>query len=315
MFVFDDYGELLGLLHNSIIAGAVLGVVCGVISVFVTYRDAAFAVHGVSELSFAGAAGFLLLGANVVTGSLIGAIIAALLIGLMGERARDRNSFIGVLMPFGLGLGVLFLALYKGRAANKFGLLTGQIVAVDTSRLAQLSLIAGLVLVALLVLWRPLTFASLDPEVATARGVPVRLLGMVFMLLLGATIAAAIQVVGALLVLAVVCTPGVAATMVTARRGLATVLSVVFATASTVGGILLALGGTLPISPYITTLSFACYLGCRAFAAVRARRSRRGHPTDRQRLAQPEDRRHPTRLGAVPEDRPLSSVSALPPSP
>ncbi|WP_083390945.1 metal ABC transporter permease [Parafrankia soli] len=315
MFVFEDYGELLSLLHHSVIAGAVLGVVCGVISVFVAYRDLAFAVHGVSELSFAGAAGFLLLGANVVTGSLIGAVLAALLIGLMGERARDRNSFIGVLMPFGLGLGVLFLALYKGRAANKFGLLTGQIVAVDASRLAVLSLISGVVLVALLVLWRPLTFASLDPEVATARGVPVRLLGLVFMLLLGATVAAAIQVVGALLVLAIVCTPGAAATMVTARRGLAAALSVLFATASTVGGILLALGGTLPISPYITTLSFACYLGCRAFAAVRNRRSRRGRPSDRHQQARPEDEQRTARLVATPATRPLSSTSAHPPAP
>ncbi|MEX5712583.1 metal ABC transporter permease [Parafrankia sp. FMc6] len=289
MFVFDDYGELLSLLHNSIIAGAVLGVVCGVISVFVTYRDLAFAVHGVSELSFAGAAGFLLLGAHVVTGSLIGALLAALLIGLLGERARDRNSVIGVLMPFGLGLGVLFLALYKGRAANKFGLLTGQIVAVDASRLAVLSAIAAVVLAALAVLWRPLTFASLDPEVATARGVPLRLLGPAFMLLLGATVAAAIQIVGALLVLSVICTPGVAATMVTARRGLATALSVLFATVSTVGGILLALGGTLPISPYITTLSFAFYLGCRIFAAIRGVRSRRGHRSDRHEQTSLED--------------------------
>lgn len=306
MFVFDDYGELLSLLHNSIIAGAVLGVVCGVISVFVTYRDLAFAVHGISELSFAGAAGFLLLGANVVTGSLIGSLLAALLIGLLGERARDRNSVIGVLMPFGLGLGVLFLALYKGRAANKFGLLTGQIVAVDASRLTVLTVIAAVVLAALLVLWRPLTFASLDPEVATARGVPLRVLGPVFMLLLGATVAAAVQVVGALLVLSIVCTPGAAATMVTARRGLATALSVVFATVSTVGGILLALGGSLPISPYITTLSFAFYLGCRITAAVRGRLSRRGGPSHQYE----EDRLPATGPFSAFQDQPLASTSA-----
>ena len=98
-------------------------------------RDLPFAVHGISELSFAGASAALLLGTNVVAGSIVGSLLAAGAIGVLGVRARDRNSVIGILMPFGLGLGVLFLALYKGRAANKFGLLTGQIVAVDTPQL------------------------------------------------------------------------------------------------------------------------------------------------------------------------------------
>ena len=109
-------------------AGAVLGLVGGLIGVFVMQRDMAFAVHGISELSFAGAAVALLIGVDVVTGSIVGSLIAAALIGLLGARARDRNSIIGVLMPFGLGLGILFLALYDGRSANRFSLLTGQIV-------------------------------------------------------------------------------------------------------------------------------------------------------------------------------------------
>ncbi len=138
IFDFTDYGQLLDLVHNSLIAGLVLGVVGGLISVFVMMRDLPFAVHGISELSFAGAAGALLLGVNVVVGSLAGSLIAAVAIGALGIRARDRNSIIGVLMPFGLGLGVLFLSLYKGRAANKFGLLTGQIVAIDTPQLSWL---------------------------------------------------------------------------------------------------------------------------------------------------------------------------------
>ena len=128
LFNFQDYGALLELVQNSIIAGAVLGIVGGLIGVFVMQRDMAFAVHGISELSFAGAAGALLFSANVVVGSLAGSLVAAILIGLLGAKARDRNSIIGVLMPFGLGLGILFLALYPGRSANKFGLLTGQIV-------------------------------------------------------------------------------------------------------------------------------------------------------------------------------------------
>jgi zinc/manganese transport system permease protein len=275
IFDFSDYGALLVLVRNSLIAGVALGIVAGVVSVFVMMRDLPFAVHGISELSFAGAAGALLVGVNVVAGSLTGSLIAAVLIGLLGVRARDRNSFIGVLMPFGLGLGVLFLSLYKGRSANKFGLLTGQIVAVDSPALGWLVGISVVVLVAVLVMWRPLMFASLDPDVAAARGVPVRLLAPVFMLVLGLAVAMSVQVVGALLVLSVMCTPAAAAFRVTASPVRAVVLSVVFATVAVVGGILLALGGSIPISPYVTTIAFVLYLGCRAVDAFSRRRG--GH--------------------------------------
>lgn len=170
MFDFENYGELLVLVRNSLIAGAALGLVGGLAGVFVAMRDLPFAVHGISELSFAGASGALLLGMNIVAGSITGSLLAAGAIGLLGTRARDRNSVIGILMPFGLGLGVLFLALYKGRAANKFGLLTGQIVAVDTPQTAWLLGTSAVVLTALAVMWRPLAFASADPDVAEAAG-------------------------------------------------------------------------------------------------------------------------------------------------
>ncbi|GAA1694464.1 metal ABC transporter permease [Microcella alkalica] len=257
------YVQLLELVQNSIIAAGVLGIVGGLIGVFVMQRDMAFAVHGISELSFAGAAAALLLGLNIVAGSIVGSLIAAGIIGVLGARARDRNSIIGVLMPFGLGLGILFLALYPGRSGNKFGLLTGQIISVDLPQLGLLMGISALVLIALLVIWRPLTFDSLDPEVASARGVPGRALSIVFMILLGLAVAVSIQVIGALLVLALLVTPAAAALRVSASPVLVPVLSMVFGLVSAVGGILLALGGSLPISPYITTISFAIYLVCR----------------------------------------------------
>ncbi|NJC22854.1 zinc/manganese transport system permease protein [Arthrobacter pigmenti] len=273
IFTFDNYGELLPLVQNSIWAGAVLGLLGGLIGTFVMMRDLAFAVHGIAELSFAGAAFALLIGANVVFGSLVGSVIAALLLGLMGIRARDRNSIIGVIMPFGLGLGILFLALYQGRAANKFGLLTGQIVSVDQVQLTLLAGCAVVVMVALAAIWRPLTFASVDAELAEARGVPVRGLSLVFMFLLGVAVALSIQVVGALLVLALLITPAAAALKVTSSPRLVVLLSVVFACTSVVGGILLALGGRIPISPYVTTISFLIYLVCRLIAWRRSRSS------------------------------------------
>ena len=268
---FSDYDKLLPLVTNSLIAGALLALIGGLVGVFVMNRELSFAVHGISELSFAGAAVFLLVGLDVVLGSVIGSLTAAAIIAFLGDRARDRNSIVAVLMPFGLGIGILALALYPGRAANKFGLLTGQIVAVDDPKLGAMVVISAIVLVSLAVMWRPLTFASLDGEVAAARGVRTSLLGFVVVMLLGLAVAAAVQIVGALLVLALLVTPAAAALRLSASQFWVPVLSVGFALIAMVGGTLLALGGTLPISPYVTTISFTIYLIARLVAWARTK--------------------------------------------
>lgn len=271
VFSFQDYGALVALLSNSIIAGAVLGLVGGLVGVFVMQRDLAFAVHGVSELSFAGAAAALLFGGSVVAGSIGGALAAAILIGILGARARDRNSIVGVLMPFGLGLGILFLSLYDGRSANKFSLLTGQIVSVSNPDLGWLIAISLFVLAGILLMWNPLRFASLDPESAAARGVPTRAVGLAFMVLLGLIVAVSVHIIGALLVMALLVTPAAAAMRVAAGPVVVPLLAAGFGFVSAVGGILLALAGTLPVSPYITTISFLIYAGCWLVQRSRAR--------------------------------------------
>jgi zinc/manganese transport system permease protein len=271
LFDFSDYDQLIPLVQNSLIAGLLLGIMGGLIGVFVMTRDMSFAVHGISELSFAGAAIALLIGFNVALGATFGSIVAAIIIAIMGTRAKDRNSIIAVLMPFGLGIGILALALYEGRAANKFGLLTGQIIAVDDPQVFWLIATSLVVVIALLVIWRPLSFASLDPEVAEARGVPTKALGIIFMLLLALAVAASVQIVGALLVMTLLVTPAAAALRLTSSPLLVPILSMVFAVVAVVGGILLALGGGLPISPYVTTLSFAIYLVARVIEKVRVR--------------------------------------------
>ena len=269
LFDFSDYDQLIPLVQNSLIAGLLLGIMGGLIGVFVMTRDMSFAVHGISELSFAGAAIALLIGFNVALGATFGSIVAAIIIAIMGTRAKDRNSIIAVLMPFGLGIGILALALYEGRAANKFGLLTGQIIAVDDPQVIWLIATSLVVVIALLVIWRPLSFASLDSEVAEARGVPTKALGIIFMLLLALAVAASVQIVGALLVMTLLVTPAAAALRLTSSPLLVPILSMVFAVVAVVGGILLALGGGLPISPYVTTLSFAIYLVARVIEKSR----------------------------------------------
>ncbi len=269
LFDFSDYDRLIPLVTNSLIAGALLALVGGLIGVFVITRQLSFAVHGVSELSFAGAAIFLLIGLDVVLGSIIGSITAAIIIGTLGSRVQERNSLVAVIMPFGLGLGILALALYPGRAANKFGLLTGQIVTVDDPQVGWLIGISVTVLVAIAVFWRPLVFASLDSSVAVARGVKVDLIGWLFMILLGLVVAAAVQIIGALLVLSLLVTPAAAALRLSSSQVWVPVMSIGFALISVVGGILLALGGGLPISPYVTTISFLFYLVARVLTSKR----------------------------------------------
>lgn len=268
------YGQILALVANSVWAGAVLGLVGGLVGVFVIQRDMAFAVHGISELSFAGAAAALLIGVDVVTGSIVGSLIAAALIGWLGARARDRNSIIGVLMPFGLGLGILFLSLYNGRSANRFSLLTGQIVSVQTGQLGWLIGISVVVLAGIVLIWRPLRFDSLDPQSAAARGVPTTAVSLAFMLLLGLIVAVAVHIIGALLVMALLVTPAAAAMRVASGPVSVPLLSAAFGFVSAVGGILIAIAGTLPVSPYITTISFAIYVVCRVIGARRGRVTR-----------------------------------------
>jgi zinc/manganese transport system permease protein len=271
LFDFSDYDQLIPLVQNSLIAGALLGIMGGLIGVFVMTRDMSFAVHGISELSFAGAAIALLAGLNIALGATLGSIVAAIIIAILGSKAKDRNSIIAVLMPFGLGIGILALALYEGRAANKFGLLTGQIIAVDDPQVIWLIATSLVVVAFLLLIWRPLSFASLDSEVAQARGVPTKALGLLFMLLLALAVAASVQVVGALLVMTLLVTPAAAALRLTSSPLWVPLLSMIFAVVSVVGGILLALGGGLPISPYVTTLSFAIYLVARVIEKLRTR--------------------------------------------
>ncbi|MPY97553.1 MAG: metal ABC transporter permease [Actinophytocola sp.] len=277
LFNFELTLRLLGLdfVQNGLLAAAILGLVAGMIGPLIVMRRMAFAVHGTAELAFTGAAAALLIGVAVEFGAIAGAIVAALLLGLLGGKAAERDSVIGVVLSFGLGLGVLLLWLYEGRAVNKFGLLVGQIISVNSTNLAVFAWSAVLVLAVLAVVYRPLLFASVDPIVAAARGVPVGLLTPLFAVLVGIATALGVQTVGVLLVLALLVTPAAAACRVTSSPVLATVLAVTFAEVAVLGGIVLSLAPGAPISAFVTSLSFLIYLGCRFFAYVRAPRATR----------------------------------------
>ncbi|MFR9752838.1 metal ABC transporter permease [Nocardia sp. 004] len=255
--------------QQALLAAALLGLLSGVIGPLIISRQMSFAVHGTSELSLTGAAAALLAGIGVGLGAIAGSVVAAVLFGVLGTRARERDSVIAVVLSFGLGLSVLFLWLGPDRAGSKFSLLTGQVVSVGDNGLGLLAVCTAGVLAVLAFVYRPLLFASSDPEVAVARGVPVRMLSIVFAVLLGITAAFGVQIVGALLVLALLITPAAAAAQLTANPATATMLAVLFAEIAAVGGIILSLAPGVPVSTFVTTISFLIYLICRVLGARR----------------------------------------------
>lgn len=263
---------LLGVdfVQQSILACALLGILSGVMTSLIVLREMSFSVHATSELALMGASAALLAGANIGLGAVAGAIVAAIVLAVLGMKGQ-QDSAIGVVMSFGLGLSVLFLHLYPGNSKTAMTLLTGQIVGVSGASVWLLAAVTVAVVAAVALLWRPLLFASADPVMAQAAGVPVRALAVVFAVLVGLAAAQSVQVVGVLLVMALLITPGAAAVQVTSSPVCALVLSVVFAEVSAVGGIIASLAPGLPVSVFVTSISFVIYLVCRAIAFVRGR--------------------------------------------
>jgi zinc/manganese transport system permease protein len=249
--------------HNALVAGAVVAVICGAVGTFVVARGLSFAVHAISELGFTGAAAALVIGIDPVIGMMSGSLLVGAILGVLSLRGSERDSAIGAFLAFGLGLGVLFLSLYQGYATEATNLLFGSIVGVDDTQLLVLVVVAAIVGAGLIAIYRPLLFSSVDPEVAEARGVPVRLLSVAIFVLLALTTAEAIQVVGVLLVHTLVITPAAAAQRLTARPGAALFLGIAIALVATEGGILLSLAQPWPTSFFISSISFGLYLAAR----------------------------------------------------
>jgi len=276
------FTQYLGLpfAQHALLAAALVAVACGLIGPFVITRSMSFAVHGTSELAFTGAAAGLLLANNAIAGALVGAVIVGGLIGAMGVRERERDSSIGVILAAGMGLGVLLLSFYHGFATEATNILFGDIFGVSGGQLLLLGVIAVGVTVAMTALYRPLLFASVDPEVAVARGVPVRLLGIVFLFILAFTVTEAAQVVGTLLVLSLAITPAAAAHRLADSPLVVAALAVVFALISADGGLLASFeSSSVKPSVFVVAISFAIYLVARV-AGPWVKSSRRGVAPD-----------------------------------
>ena len=270
----DWWEDTLALLsvdfvQHALLAALLLGIVSGAIAPLIVMRKMSFAAHSTGELALMGAAAALLFGFSVSWGALIGAVLAAVALTALGQREQD--AIVAVVLSFGMGLSVLFIYLYPGRSSAAFSLLTGQIVGVSSASLGILAVLAALVVATMALLWRPLLFATVDPVLAAASGVKVRTLALVFAALIGVVASQGVQIVGALLLIALLITPGAAAVKVTSNPVLAVVLSGTFSVVSAVGGLVASLAPGLPVSVFVTTLSFVIYLVCRGIAWMRSR--------------------------------------------
>jgi zinc/manganese transport system permease protein len=262
--------------QHALLAGALIAVASGLLGPFVVTRGAAFAVHGTAELAFTGAAAGLVVDGNAIQGALVGSVVVATLIGLLGARSRERDSAIGVILAAGLGLGVLLLGHYHGYASEATNILFGYIYGVSNGQLVLLVVIVVLVIVVTALMYRPLLFASVDPDLAEARGVRTRLVGLVFLYVLALTVTEAAQIVGTLLVLSLTITPAAAAQRLSARPAVVTGLSVLFALVASDGGLIANLAQpSVKASVYITFISFGLYLVARLVAATGIVRPRR----------------------------------------
>ena len=256
---------------TALVACAFLGVLSGVLAPLIVMRQMSFAVHATSELALMGAAAALVLGFNLSLGAVLGSIAAAIALALLGFKGGN-DSAVGVIMSFGMGISVLCIYLYPGNSSTAMSLLTGQVVGVAQTSVWTLAITTVIVVAAVVALWRPLLFSSIDPVMAAATGVRVRTMATVFAILVGLAAANSVQIVGVLLVMALLITPGASAVAVTANPKLAVLLSVVFAEVSAVGGFILSLAPGLPVSVLVAFVSFGIYVVCRGIGAVQARR-------------------------------------------
>lgn len=264
MFTILQYS----FIQNAFLAGTCVAVVAAVAGYFMVARGLTFAGHALPNIGFAGAAGAVLLGIDPIIGLYVFTIGAAIGIGLLGKEANERDTSIGIIMTFALGLGILFLSLYFGYAERVYSILFGQIVGISQADVLLTGVSSLLTLAIFLVLFRPLLFSSFDPEVAEARGVPVRLLAIIFLVLIAITVSLSVQVVGALLVFTLLVGPPATAIRIVQRPLWAILIAIILGVSYTWLGIFLAANGNWPVSFYIATLSFGVYLPVRLLSPL-----------------------------------------------
>ena len=256
-------------MRNALIGGSLVAIAAGLLGYFVITRQNAFAAHALAHIGFPGATGAILVGAPVTLGLAVFCVGGGLLIGLLGRRVADREIATGTILALATALGVLFASLASANAGTTTSVLFGNLLAISQDQLVVYGLFTAAVVGTLAILARPLVFASVDPDVAEARGVPVRALGIAFVVLLALTITMAVQVVGTLLLFGLVVTPAATALSLTARPARVAVLSTAIGVVCVVAGLVLATMFDLPAGFVIVTLSTLAWAGTTVATRVR----------------------------------------------
>lgn len=249
----------MAFMRHAVVAGTCVAIAGSAIGYFVVLRRQAFAAHALANVGFAGAAGASLIGVDPMLGLFVFVFAAAVAMHLGGAELGDRDVSVGMILMFSLGLGVLFVNLYSANANAAIGILFGSLYGVNETQLAITGGVSVTVVVALAVLFRPLRFASLNPDSARARGLSIAGLGLLFLLLLAAMAAVAVPVIGALLSFAIFVGPAAAAQAWTTRVASGLALTVALAVGETWGGIIASYYINLPASSAIAGASFAVY--------------------------------------------------------
>lgn len=277
--LWQDVATMLGydFMRQAFLAGTLLSVVAGLVGYFVVLRHQAFAGEALSDVAFTGAVGGAAFAVNPLVGLFVSTIGAALVIGGFGERMRGRDVAVGTVLAWVLGLGVLFLSLFRASASGTgtgfsgVSVLFGNILGVSAAQTLGIAIVSGATVLVLLVIGRPLLFASLDADVAAAKGVPVRALGLGFMVLLAVTVSEATIAVGALLVFALLLLPAAIAHHVTTRPYAAMGLAALLAVGFTWLGITIGFYTGFPSSVCISLLAFVGYVAAVGWGVVAPR--------------------------------------------
>ena len=257
-------------MRNALEAGTIIGILAGIIGYFVVLRRSAFASHALGHTGFSGAAAAVLVGAQPVYGLLIFTMVTASGMAVLGKRASSRDVTIGTMLAFALALGLLFLSLYNGYAQEAYSILFGEVLGISASDVAFTFWSSIGVLVVLVLIYRPLLFSSLDEDVAEAKGLPLTLLNLAFLVLLAVAISFAVQIIGVLLIFALMVTPAAIAVRVTTRSLSAVLVSVLVAVTGVWAGLFVSLWANYPPSFFIVGIIFFEYVCVRGIGALRS---------------------------------------------
>ncbi|HEV7679463.1 MAG TPA: metal ABC transporter permease [Candidatus Dormibacteraeota bacterium] len=270
----DDLQQLLQFefMRNAFVAGTAAAVAAGVVGYFVVLRSLSFAAHALTQIGFAGATGALAAGVNPIYGLLLINSAGAALIGGLGRRRRGRDVVVGVVQSAGLGLGLLFLALY--RAHEAVPVLVGDAFGISATQVLITVLCSVAIVFAVALAFRPLLFASLDEEIAEARGVHIGLVSVLLLFVLAVTVSVDAPIIGVLLTFSLVVGPAATAALVSPRPGRAVALSVALSVLYIWVGLAVSYWVDFPPSVFVTGLAFSGYLAARAW---RGGERRSGH--------------------------------------